>query len=209
MSSEEKEEMDSLAKKAAELRGHMCVGIPLGVRMGLQGLLLLDMKEKEKRDKLMVIVETNTCSVDGIQVSTGCSAGGRRLKVFDYGRSAAVFYDGESGKGFRVATKPDFLGQATELAVKDGLISRGQVVEEFSQLERKIMMNAFLKMTREELLECREVRVTPRALLLQDLNQRRSVCARCGEVIMDGKGVTRNDEVLCYPCFYGSYYVTL
>lgn len=200
--------MNSLFEQAAKLRGHMCVGIPLGVRMGLLGLELLDMVDKNKRENLMVAVETNNCSVDGIQVATGCSAGGRRLKMFDYGRSAAVFYDGLSGKGFRVFTRPNFQAQATELAVKDGLISKGQKVEEFSQLEREVTMNAFLRMTKEDLLDSRPVTVTAVSLLRRVRNQPRSICARCGEVIMDGKGLRRNAEVVCFPCFYGSYYVS-
>jgi formylmethanofuran dehydrogenase subunit E len=201
--------MESLFKEAARLRGHMCLGIPLGVRMGLRGLELLDVVDKKKRDSLMVVVEANNCTADGIQVATGCSAGSRRLRVFDYGRSAAVFYDGVSGRGFRVATRPEFQAQAVELGLKQGLIKEGQAVEESSQLEREIQKNAFLRMPKEELLDCREVKVTARALLLQNRLQPRKVCARCGEVIMDGKGISRDNEVFCYPCFYGSYFVAL
>lgn len=209
MASQEQEAVDRLSAEAAKLRGHMCVGIPLGVRMGLRGLELLGMADKESREKLMVVVETNTCAADGIQISTGCTAGGRKLRVFEYGRSAATFYDGETGKGYRVATRPVFMAQATELAVKEGVITKGQKVEENSQLERKITMNAFLRLPTDELLVCREVKVIPKRLLLQGRNKTRSVCSRCGEVIMDGKGIRRDGEVLCEPCFSGSYYATV
>ena len=174
--------------------------------MGLQGVSLLAMDESERLEKLMVIVETNTCAADGIQVSTGCTAGGRRLRVFEYGKSAAVFYDGRTGLGYRVATKPSFQADAATLAVKDGLIGAGQAVEESSQLERKITMNAFLRMTKDELFDSRKVRVDPKGLLLQQRIQPRQNCARCGEPIMDGKGITSGGEVVCYPCFHGYYY---
>jgi formylmethanofuran dehydrogenase subunit E len=128
--------------------------------------------------------------------------------MFDYGRSAAVFYDGISGKGFRVSTKPNFQAQAAVLAVKDGLIKKGQKVEEFSQLEREVTMNAFLRMPKDDLLDCRPVTVKAVSLLRQGRKQPRSICARCGEVIMDGKGLRKNAEVVCFPCFYGSYYVS-
>lgn len=209
MTSQDKEEVDRLYAEAAKLRGHMCVGIPLGVRMGLRGVELLGMKDKEAREKLMVVVETNTCAADGIQVSTGVTAGGRKLRVFEYGRSAATFYDGETGKGYRVATRPEFIAQATELALKEGVIADGQKVEENSQLERKITMNAFLRLPTDELLTCREVKVTPKRLLLQSRNHKRSLCSRCGEVIMDGKGIRRDGEVLCEPCLSGSYYAAV
>ena len=60
------------------------------------------------------------------------TAGSRRLKVFDYGKSAVVFYDGTTGIGYRVTTKPDFMTQAIKLAVKDGLVKEGQQVEDSS-----------------------------------------------------------------------------
>lgn len=174
--------------------------------MGLKGLELLHMEDKRKRDNLMIVVENNKCPVDGIQVATGVTAGSRRLKVSDYGKSAAVFYDGESGIGYRVTTKQDFLARAMKLAADDGIIKDGQKVEEFSQLERKIMMNAFTKMSEDELLDVQKIKVNDKTLLLPKLTEPKSTCSRCGEEIMDGKGVRTNDVVVCDTCHYGSYY---
>jgi len=203
------EETDFLVNEAAKLRGHLCLGLPLGVKMGKQGLRLLHMEDKDNRDNLMVIVENNKCPVDGIQVTTGCTAGSRRLRVYDYGKSAAVFYDGRSGIGYRVTTKKDFLEHAIKLATKDGIIKEGEHVEELSQVERKVMMNAFTKMTEEELLESYEVRVSGKTSLLPNLTEPRTYCFRCGEEIMDGKGSKKNSGVVCHSCLYGPYYVTL
>ena len=209
MLKEEKEDIDRLVEEAAKLRGHLCLGLPLGVKMGMRGLRLLHMEDENERDSLMVIVENNKCPVDGIQVTTGCTAGSRRLKVYDYGKSAAVFYNGKTGIGYRVTTKPDFLARARKLAVSDGLIKEGQNIEELSQLEREIMMNAFTKMTGDELLDDQEVRVGGRIPLLPNLTLPRAICSHCGEEIMDGKGIKTNGTVVCDSCLYGSYYVTL
>jgi len=197
-----------LFKEAAKLRGHMCVGIPLGVRMGLRGLELLDLTDPQDRHDLMVVVETNNCTVDGIQITTGCSAGSRRLRVLDYGKSAATFYDGRTGKGYRVATRPEFLRQAVELGVRDGIVAKGQPVEEFSSLEREITMNAFLRMPKDELLDCKEVEVTPKSFLKRGKHTR-VVCAKCGEVVRDGKGVAIDNRVICASCSNGAYYVMI
>ena len=137
MTKASKVQIGRLVKEAAELRGHMCLGLPLGVKMGMTGLRLLDMQDHSKREHLMVVVENNKCPVDGIQVVTGCTAGSRKLRVSDYGKSAAVFYNGLSGIGYRVTTKPDFLVRAIKLAVDDGIIEKGQKVEEFSQTRAK------------------------------------------------------------------------
>ena len=206
---EGKNEIDRWVGEAAKLRGHLCLGLPLGVKMGMQGLHLLNMEDKHSRDNLMVIVENNKCPVDGIQVVTGCTAGSRRLKVYDYGKSAAAFYDGKSGIGYRVTTKPDFLTQAIKLGVIDGIVKEGEPVHELSQLERKIMMNAFTKMSGDELLEAHEVRVCGKTSLLPNLLEPRTYCSHCGEEIMDGKGNKKNGSVVCDSCLYGSYYVAL
>jgi len=204
----EDEKLDHFVKLAADLRGHMCLGLPLGVRMAMKGLELMRIDDETKRDNLMVIVENNKCPVDGIQVVTGCTAGSRKLTVYHYGKSAAVFYDGQSGKGYRVRTKPDFIDQAIRLAIKDGLMKKGEHLEELSQLERKVMMNAFMKMSNDDLLDFQSVRVHGDLLLPSRLNKR-TWCSQCGEEIMDGKGLKRGDAIVCDSCYNGTYYDSL
>lgn len=206
MTDASKEEINRLVKQAAKLRGHLCLGLPLGVKMGKRGLRLLHMEDPSERDSLMVVVENNKCPVDGIQVVTGCTAGSRRLHVSDYGKSAAVFYNGMSGIGYRITTKPDFLARAIKLAVDDGIIKNGDKVEELSPIERKIMMNAFTKMTENELLDAEKVRVKDPALLFPSLTNPKANCSRCGEEIMDGKGIRTDGTVICNSCQSGSYY---
>ena len=202
------ERLDRFVKLAADLRGHMCLGLPLGVRMAMKGLELMGIDGETKHDNLMVIVENNKCPVDGIQVVTGCTAGSRKLTVYHYGKSAAVFYDGLSGKGYRVMTKPDFIDQAIRLAVRDGLMKEGDHLEELSQLERKVMMNAFMKMSNDELLDFQSVRVHGDLLLPSRMNKR-VWCSQCGEEIMDGQGLKRGSEIVCGSCYHGLYYEPL
>ena len=66
--------------------------------MAQMGLKLLNMTEEEKREYLVVFVENDKCPADGIQVSTGCSAGSRKLKMLYYGKSVASFVDARTGK---------------------------------------------------------------------------------------------------------------
>lgn len=198
---------DALVKEAAKLRGHLCLGLPLGVKMGLEGLRVLKM-EPERRDRLMVVVENNKCPADGIQVATGCSAGSRRLKVLDYGKSAAAFFDGDTGMGFRVVTKKDFSRRAMDLAVKDGLLKEGEEVKEFSPLDRKITMNAFMKMTPAELFDVQKVKMVGEAPFLPSLIEPSVRCEQCGEEIMDGKGVVEKGRTICGSCAHGPYYVS-
>ncbi len=191
---------DALVQEAAKLRGHLCLGLPLGVKMGLEGLRLLKMEKPEERNRLMVVVENNKCPADGIQVATGCSAGSRRLKVLDYGKSAAVFFDGATGMGFRVRTKKDFSSRAMDLAIKDGLLKEGEEVKQFSPLDRKITMNAFMKMTPAELFDVQKVKMVGEAPFLPSLTEPSALLLQCGEEIMDGKGVVEKGGMLCGSC---------
>ena len=99
------EDFEGLLQKATDLRGHRCLGLPLGIKMAQMGLKLLNMTEEEKREYLVVFVENDKCPADGIQVATGCSAGSRKLKMLYYGKSAASFVDARTGKGYRVVYK--------------------------------------------------------------------------------------------------------
>ena len=204
----ESDGFDALVSEAAKLRGHLCVGLPLGVKMGLEGLRLLKMEAPGERGNLMVVVENNKCPVDGIQVATGCSAGSRRLRVLDYGKSAAVFFDGVTGVGFRVATRRDLPGRARDLAVRDGLLKEGEKVEPRSHLDRTVSKNAFMKMTPEELFDVERIAMVGAAPFLSRVKVPNVPCAECGDEIMDAKQIVVNGRPLCGPCALGEYYVS-
>jgi formylmethanofuran dehydrogenase subunit E len=206
---ENKDEFDNMLKRAAELRGHLCLGLPLGIKMGQLGLKLLNLTPEEKHEYLVVFVENDKCPADGIQIATGCSAGSRKLKMLYYGKSAATFVDGRTGQGYRVVSKKDLNARAMELGVKDGLIKPSEKVEEFSKLERKILMNAFMKLPIEELLDYRAVKVTWDSPLVSSRMEPAKVCSKCGEEIMGGLGIVQGNETLCRACVRGPYYQNL
>lgn len=206
---DDKEEFERLLQKAAELRGHMCSGLTLGLKMAKLGLKLLDMSDPEKREQLVVFVENDKCPVDAIQVATGCSAGSRRLKMVNYGKSAASFVNRSTGEGYRVAEKKDLTSRAIDLAVKDHIIAPNEKVAEFSKLERQIMMNAFAKLPTEELFDYYPIKVTGEVPLVSPKTEPRRTCSKCGEEIRGGLAVKQNKEVYCKGCANGSYYQTL
>ena len=170
------------------------------------GLKLLNLTEDEKREYLVVFVENDKCPADAIQIATGCSAGSRKLKMLYYGKSAATFVDGRTGKGYRVVSKKDLNKRALELAVKDNIIKAGDKVEAMSKLERQILMNAFMKMTTEDLLDFQAVKVTWDSPLISSRMEPTAYCSNCGEEIMSGMGVTQGDKTLCRSCLRGPYY---
>ncbi len=183
------DDFEGLLQKASELRGHRCLGLPLGIKMAQMGLKLLNMTEDEKKEYLVVFVENANCPADAIQIATGCSAGSGKFKMMYLGQSAATFVDGRTEKGYRVVSKKDLTSRALELAVKDNIIKAGEKVEGHSKLERDVLMNAFMKMAPEDLLDAQEVKIIWTSPLLpsQMDHKKRCGCAHSEELV-DGKG---------------------
>ncbi len=202
-------DFEGLLQKASELRGHRCLGLPLGIKMAQMGLKLLNLSEDEKREYLVVFVENDKCPADAIQIATGCSAGSRKLKMLYYGKSAATFVDGRTGKGYRVVSKKDLMPRALELAVKDNIIQAGENIDAMSKLERQVLMNAFMKMTPEELLDSQAVQVTWDSPLVSSRMEPAAYCSKCGEEIMSGMGIKQGNNVFCRSCLKGPYYRSL
>ncbi len=174
--------------------------------MAQLGLKLLNLSEADKREYLVVFVENDKCPADGIQIATGCSAGSRKFKMLYYGKSAATFVDGRTGEGYRVFSRKDFMPRALALAVKDGIIKPNEKVEAMSRLERQVLMNAFMKMTPEELLDFQAVKVTWDSPLISSRDTPAVFCSKCGEEIMSGMSVEHDGQVLCRACLKGPYY---
>ena len=204
--SEIETKFDQLLQKSAELRGHLCIGLPLGLKIALLGLRRLNMEDKQNRRNLMVFVEVDRCIADAIQIATGCTAGSRSLKMLDYGKFAATFVDTFSGRGVRIVAKRNLLDLALKVAVSDGLIQEGENVQQSSPLERKILMHAYTKMPAEDLLEVEDVEVPLAARDLPGGSSQRVVCSQCGESIIDNKGVIEGGEIRCKACAYGTYH---
>ena len=101
--------MDTLQNllNAAQARyGHLCPRQVLGVRIGLAGLSLLHVDPTNCRKNLLVIVETDGCFVNGIEVTAKVSVSHRSLKIEDYGKIAATFVHLKSGRAVRLFPKP-------------------------------------------------------------------------------------------------------
>ena len=81
-----------------------------------------------------------------------------------------------------------------ELGIKDNLVKPGEKVEEFSKLEKQVLMNAFMKMAPEVLLDFQEVKIPLTSPLLPSRMGPREYCAQCGEKIMDGKGIAHSEK---------------
>lgn len=187
--------MDRLSeflKTSAALHSHLCPRQILGVRAALAAshVLGLDIPRKDKR--MLVIVETDGCFVDGVAVTGGVSVGRRTIRVEDYGKVAATFIDTETGRSIRISPQVNVREKSFDYST--------DTRRYFAQLE------AYQQMPDEELFLIQPVQLKTS---IEDIVSRpgiRTTCQECGEEIMNEREVVQDGRVLCKACSGQSYY---
>ncbi|HPD60192.1 MAG TPA: FmdE family protein [Thermodesulfobacteriota bacterium] len=192
------DDIQSLYQKAGEFHGSVCAGIILGVRMAFLACQLhgiTDPNSPENRKKLITWVEIDRCATDGIQSVTGCSLGRRTLKVMNYGIMAATFLNVDSQKAFRISVHPDSRHKAKTL---------------FPELidSNHVYIEAYKQMTDNDLFVVEEVRVDVPEREMPGPLPKRTACTQCGEEIIKGWEIIKEDKTLCRRCANLSLYYT-
>lgn len=185
--------LDELVAASAALHDHLCPRQVLGVRIGLLAarLLAIDLPRDDKR--LLTIVETDGCAVDGISVATGCRVGRRTLRVEDYGKVAATFVDTRTERSVRVAPRPFARETASAYAPEANDRWHAQLL-------------GYQRMPDDELLTWQAVALTTSLQAIISEPGLRAICQGCGEEIMNGREASREGVVLCRACAGPAYY---
>jgi len=97
--------LDKLLDKAAELHGHYCPGMALGVLAGYRAIKEINQSADGMED-LMVIIETNNCFSDGVQLLTGCTFGNNAMVFRDFGK-IAFSIGNRNNYGIRINIRPE------------------------------------------------------------------------------------------------------
>ena len=95
---------------------HLCPRQVLGARAAIAAAMMLQLDLPRADKRLLVIVETDGCFVDGVEAVTGASVGHRTLRVEDYGKIAATFVDVKTERALRVAPQVDVRARARHYA---------------------------------------------------------------------------------------------
>ncbi len=187
---------DSLAgllAASAALHHHLCPRQVLGVRMGLLAGEILGLELPQADKRLLVIVETDGCSADGIAVACNCWVGRRTLRVEDYGKVAATFVDTHTGQAVRLVPRLE----ARELA-------RTFAPEACNRWEAQLL--GYQRMPALALLAARPVRLRTPIEQIVNRAERKTICAQCGEEILNEREVIASGRVLCRACAGNAYY---
>ncbi len=186
----------NLLAASAARHSHLCPRQVLGVRIGLAGAAALGLSLPRQDKRLLLIVETDGCFADGIEVSTGCTVGHRTLRVEDYGKIAATFVDVRTELAFRITPQPDVRQRTWAYA-------GGETRHYFAQLQ------AYQTMPGGELLRIKPVCLKVPVELIVSHPGSRVTCERCGEEIINERVTVVNAHSLCHACALGGYYTAL
>lgn len=185
--------LEELLAASAALHHHLCPRQVLGVRMGLAGSRWLDLPIPQTDKRMLVVVETDGCVIDGLAVATGCRVGRRTMRVLDFGKVAATFVDTQTGQAVRVIPCGSARQQAREYAP-----------EAKNRWETYLL--GYQRMPEEALLQLQPVTLTLSLEKLLSKEGHRVQCEGCSEEISNEREVSQNGQILCRACAGQSYY---
>ena len=186
---------------AVEFPGHRCPGLALGYRAAAVGLEALGTAPPGD-EEVVAVVENDACGVDGIQVRAGCTFGKGNLRFLDHGKHVYTFYNRATGRGVRVATRPDFSTARFDPGLdllRERVRGGTAPPEERDEFDRRLraVCDAILAAPAGDLFV-----VTPAAAPLPGPARiyRSIVCDGCGEPVSEHRAVERAGLRLCIPC---------
>ncbi|MBL8102182.1 MAG: TraR/DksA C4-type zinc finger protein [Anaerolineales bacterium] len=187
------EDLSALLQKSARDHSHLCPRQILGVRIGLRGILALQLETNSSSKRLLVITETDGCFADGLSAATNCTVGHRTLRVEDYGKTAATFVDTQTGRAVRVAPVIDIREQAFAFIPDEPRHYCAQ-------------MQAYQSMPDEDMLTVQEILLTTPIEAIVSHPGMRVNCDMCGEEIMNEREIRHQGLILCRACVSPAYY---
>ena len=166
--------IDNLYEKAAQIHGHKCPGLAIGVRAAAEAIRMLGI-ENIHSHSLYCIAENRACYIDGIQTVFGTTLGNGNLEIRPRGKTAFNFYDREAGKRLRLIARdlPEGLTRPEMIAFI--------LTSSFEQVFALTPVH----------FEAPEDRVARKAV---------SKCARCGENCSEPFLRMKDGEILCLDC---------
>lgn len=184
---------EELLYQSAVLHQHLCPRQVLGVRMGLAAGQWLGLELPQIGKRILTIVETDGCLIDGLAVATGCRVGRRTMRVLDFGKVAATFVDTQVGRAVRIVPSASTRKRARDYAPD-------------AQSRWEAYLLGYQRMPDAELLEIQEVTLTVSLEKILSKDGYRVNCDVCGEEIINEREVVRDGSTLCRSCAGAQYY---
>jgi formylmethanofuran dehydrogenase subunit E len=186
--------------EVTKFHGHICPGTAIGYRAGEIAIKNLG-SSRALDEELLAIVENDSCSVDAIQVITGCTMGKGNLIFKDYGKHVYTFVNRKSRDAIRLSLKKDVrklnsnFDDDQNISFKESFSSedKSKFDSQKEGITKKIM-----NMADDELFNIEYVKldIPEEARIFNSLR-----CSKCGELVAEHRARVENGEIVCIPCF--------
>ncbi|RCW50656.1 MULTISPECIES: tRNA (N6-threonylcarbamoyladenosine(37)-N6)-methyltransferase TrmO [unclassified Halanaerobium] len=201
--------MNELLLKAGELHGHFCPYLALGVVAAVDGVRKLDVTN-DGMEKMLAVVETNSCFSDGIQYISGSTFGNNGLIYRDLGKTAVTFAKRNGGNiRYILKDEKDFIKdnypEAKELFNK--VITRRDGTDTEAERLKEVWKTIAFEIIEKEaenvfnIYQNIEIDIPEYAPIFED-----QFCEKCGEKIMASKSVKNGGRILCRSCAGTEYF---
>ena len=183
-----------------QFHGHTCMGVTIGYQAAKLGMKVLG-EMRAVDEELIVIVETDACCCDAIQVLTGCTFGKGNFFYLDYGKMAFTFASRTTEQGVRLVLKPEiFQIPEREKSLSEKIASHKVSATELKEYEKiyETRGEDFFSRGPEAFFDIEpitELNLPPKAPRAPSI-----ACDICGEMVMETKLTERGGHLVCRGC---------
>ena len=177
--------LELILRESAERHKHLCPRQVLGARMSLLAAEILELELPRADKRLLVIAETDGCTVDGIIAATDCHVGGRTLRILDFGKVAATFIDTRTEESIRIIPTREARALSGDYAPH-------------ARNQWEAMLLAYQMMPVEELFTVQHISLLIPLSKFMGRPAMKTVCEKCGEEIINGREVMNGASILCW-----------
>ncbi len=196
----EKSKHISSFEEVTKFHGHVCPGTAIGYRAAEIAINELRISQSSD-EELLAIVENDSCSVDAIQVVTGCTMGKGNLIFKDHGKHVYTFINRNTSESVRLSLNKSIdeidsdFDKIRDKAFSDSSSSEDKL--EFEKMKDQISQ-IILDMSDEDLFKIERIKIEipEKARIFQSIR-----CTECGELVAEHRARVENGALVCIPCF--------
>jgi formylmethanofuran dehydrogenase subunit E len=182
-----------------EFHGHICPGLAIGFQAARILMERLGVR-RAPDEELVMIVETDACGADAIQVMTGCTFGKGNFIFRNHGKNAFSLVDRKRRRGMRVCLRPDIFKADPDFFSLSEKVQNDEAspmqLERFRQLQQE-RTKKILDADSESLFKIEEISpdIPHKARIIES-----GICDFCGEPTKMDLLRQMNGKKICIPC---------
>lgn len=186
-----------------KFHGHVCPGTVIGYRAA-EIAVRESSFERSVDEELIAIVENDSCSVDAIQVMTGCTFGKGNLVFKDYGKHVYTFINRDAGDAVRISLRGSVdleTMDPTWNQLRKKVVARSATPKEEQEFRKRAnrIAEKILNVPEEDLFDVTRIEIADvpkRAHIFRSIR-----CQKCGELVSEHRVRLENGgEAVCIPC---------